>query len=312
MKTCDSQVDEASTLLIDSDGTIVDARDSACSALGWAREDLVNKRMSDVLEFGADVLKERLPELQNDSGEPASFSFLTLIRRQDQSSLPTTALVRRVPELGCFTVSFDDLPGDNHEASRIPIARDQMQGKESAAAPKFRNIFLAGEQRPIQQADTIQPADPVNGRDDTVAQLKTELQERQRLEARVVTLTEQLQQLHVQLGNNLESESICQKKLGERETELRNAEQSRTDAEIALAEERKQREHLEGNLAQINAAYSQLQEEQKLRQQDWAAKLEKSLTDLGDSDARLEAEIATRRGIQESLQFLQQDLSPKT
>src|SRR5688500_5406273 len=110
--------DAASVLLISAEGVVVDAEENACRSLGWTREELLNRPMSDVLEYGHDLLMDTLTQMQAEAGavSPEGVSISMLVRRSDQSSFPATVIVRSVVELGCFTLTFDDLPNDVCEA----------------------------------------------------------------------------------------------------------------------------------------------------------------------------------------------------
>jgi PAS domain S-box-containing protein len=337
MKPSDSQLDDT-CLLINSDGVIMDARDAACPALGWAREELVNKGMSELLEYGADLLMNQLRELQAGATAESSFTVSTLVRRKDQTHFPATAIVRPMPELDCFVVGFDDLPTDAAVATEsvtavksnddqsippapepiapeppaeIPVAfaRDVEPENGNAKSngnghpPRFRNIFLSEPPRPEAKAE----ANHSNGKGDLAAQLETERQERRRLEARVLSLNDQLQQLHVQLKSSLESENVYQKRVSECEEAVRKSEASKTAAETALHEQQQQRERVEHEFAEFKSAHARSNEERAGWEAEWLAKLESSLTGLHESDVRFAHEIATRRGIQDKLQALQQD-----
>lgn len=341
MKPSDEGAGEISVLLITPEGVIADAHEAACLAIGWTREDLLNKPMSDVLEYGHDLLMESLVQLQDESNEGLSIS--TLVRRSDQTSFPATAVVRRVAELGCFTVEFGDLPETATAAAapepevasepapepvRVveadPTLADVQENAavESASAPRFRNIFLSAGQRPQahakEEAVEAPPSTPAvsngsngssmtNGKHDLASQLETERQERKRLEGRVLALNDQLQQLHAQLKNNLESETIYHKRMEESEEEVRKAQQAKVDAEVALREEQQKRERVERDLAEAKASFARQDEERKAWQAEWLAKLQANLAALLESDSRVEKEIATRRGIEVKLQMLQQD-----
>lgn len=365
MKPSEAPATDLSFLLITAEGLIVDAHESACLAIGWTRAELVNKPMSDILEYGHDLLMTHLQELQ--AAPPVeggtSVSFSALVRKSDQTNIPATAIVRPVPELDCFAVGFEDLPGDNAEATqalaanevqaiepeiaiapapvmetiqpvienvqlsdpldmpeaglnfapRVPVEENPIaslrdlqkpQGKSNGDGTSFRNIFLSGSTRNAVESNGSNGA---NGVEEIAAQLETERQERRRLEARVLSLNDQLQQLHLQLKNNLETENIYHKRISESEEAVRNAEQSKTDAEVALGEQKKKQGLVEQNLTQLKAACAQREQERKAWQQEWLAKLESSLAALKESDARLEKEIATRRGIDVTLQMLRQD-----
>src|SRR5213075_1028758 len=106
-------------LLVNAEGVVVDAHDHVCSALGWTREEIVNKPMSDLLEYGADLLMDGLTGLQSGTTTESAegFSISALVRRKDESVFPTTAIVRPLPEFNCFAVLFDELGAENAEAT---------------------------------------------------------------------------------------------------------------------------------------------------------------------------------------------------
>jgi hypothetical protein len=333
MKPSDEGAGESSVLLVTPEGVIADAHETACLTIGWSREELLNRPMSDILEYGHDLVMDSLVQLQDESNEV--FSVSTLVRRNDQTSFPATAIVRRVPELGCFTVEFGDLPDATATAEVAtevtteaapepvravesdPTLADVQEPVESANAPRFRNIFLSGGQRPGAKEESVEapvatPAasnasTPTNGKHDLASQLETERQERKRVEGRVLALNDQLQQLHAQLKNNLESETIYHKRMADSEEEIRKAQQGKVDAEVALREEQKKREKLEQDLTELKASFEQQEEERKTWQAEWLGKLQSNLAALLESDSRVEKEIATRRGIEVKLQMLQQD-----
>lgn len=334
MKSSDEGAGELPVLLITAEGVIADAHEAACLAIGWTREELLNKPTSDILEYGHDLLMESLAQLQDESNEVISVS--ALVRRNDQTSFPATAMVRRVSELGCFTVEFADLPEQavlaevapataphsEPEPVRVvetdPTLADVHEPIENSNAPRFRNIFLSGAQRPVVkevkeeavEAPVPSPANgasATNGKHDLASQLETERQERKRLEGRVLALNDQLQQLHAQLKNNLESETVYHKRMAEFEEEVRKALQGKVDAEVALREEQQTRERIESDLAELKASFERQEEERKAWQSQWLGKLQTNLAALLESDARVEKEIATRRGIEVKLQVLQQD-----
>ena len=83
MNPSDSQLNEASVLLINAEGIIMDARDPICAALGWTPEELINKGMNDLFEYGADLVMSRLQEMQNGTSTESEFSASTLVRKSD-------------------------------------------------------------------------------------------------------------------------------------------------------------------------------------------------------------------------------------
>jgi hypothetical protein len=338
MKPSDLQLDEASVLLITAEGIIIEVCETACPAIGWSREDLLNKSLGGVFEYGADLILEQLHQLQSGAIPEGMFSVSALVRRKDLSHFPTTATVRPMPELDCFVVAFDALAKDVAEASELlateaesapvlepvieltPAARAVAQeepvalpadvhngnGHANGDGPRFRNIFLSGAQRPGAENNGSKPE---NDKHDFAAQLETERQERRRLEARVLSLNDQLQQLHVQLKSSLESENIYQKRVSECEEAVRNAEEKKDSTATALREEKEHRESLEQEFDDFKAACARTEEARDAWQQEWLSKLESSLAALHESDARMEKEIATRRGIDVTLQMLGQDFS---
>jgi len=355
MNSSDSRCGDGYALLIDNGGIVLDAHETASNALGWAREELLNKGIGELFEYGGDLVMNSLVEMQDpakaDSHEKLSVS--TLVRKKDRSHFPATAIVQSVPELGCFAIAFEDLPGDIAEMAPL-IATDADAHSEprceaapevehihapaetNAApqevfpeprqgtneilrvssrdlerpsanlengAPKFRNIFLSGSRGNGESNGS----NGANGKDDMATQLENEKQERKRLEARIVSLNDQLQQLHVQLKNNLESETIYQKRVNEAEEELLKAEESKAAAERAVLEEQQRHNRLEQEFDQFKTTCAQQRRERELRQKEWLSKLQSSLAALQESDARLEKEISARRAIEVKLQLLQQD-----
>src|SRR3954462_15801181 len=123
MNPSDSQSTTAPAILISSEGIILDAHDGVCAALGWMREELVNKTAGDLFEYGADLVLLRMQEIQTGASNASEFSVSALVRRQDLTHFPTTANVRRIAELDCFSLGFDDLvvdAGPVNEAHEAP------------------------------------------------------------------------------------------------------------------------------------------------------------------------------------------------
>lgn len=341
MKPSDEGAGEPSVLLMTPEGVIADAHETACLAIGWTRDELLNRPMSEILEYGHDLLMDSVAQLSDESNEV--FSVSTLVRRHDQTSFPATAIVRRIPELGCFTVEFGDLPDSiatapaaetlntapTPEPVRVVRADrtladvQETETAENSGAPRFRNIFLSGGERPHAKPEQIEePGATVtngangsngssgsNGKHDLASQLETERQERKRLEGRVLSLNDQLQQLHAQLKSNLEAESTYHKRVAEGEEEIRKAQQGKIEAELALEKEQQKRERVEKDLADLKASFEKQEQERKAWQAEWLGRLQANLASLLESDARVEKEIATRRGIEVKLQMLQQDFS---
>ena len=361
---------DVSLLLVNHEGIVLDAHEAACAALGWTREEIVNKEMTELFEYGADLVLGRFAEASAgtvEAGAAGEFSVSALVRRRDQTHFPATAVVRHLPELNCFAVTFDDLPVDVPEAAPLVAANGNEVGVEvegsgevgetaaetemaiesfdfrkasvsggndapvaepavaetngnghangNGDAPRFRNIFLSerpaaeaqAEVKAEVKAEVVKGGNGAKGKEDVSAALEAERQERKRLEARVVSLNDQLQQLHLQLKNNLEAESIYHKRVTECEEGLRKAEERKAAAEAALQAEEQKREGVAQEFAAFKASSAQRDEAQKAWQREWLSKLETGLRELQESDARFEKEIATRRGIDVNLQMLRQD-----
>ena len=373
MNASESLTGDVSLLLINHEGIVLDAHETACAALGWTREEILNREMSELFEYGADLVMGHFAEAANSSETGASFSVSTLVRRRDQTNFPATAVIRYLAELNCFAVTFDDLPSDVMEAAPLVAANGTEVVSESdeipatifgrvessvaeptaaiaipAAPPaegehtngngnghahvngngdgnghahsdgnengngtshtrRFRNIFLSERPTAEPEPEIAPEPKPAKSKPDVEALLETERQERKRLEARVVSLNDQLQQLHVQLKSNLESESIYHKRLADNEEFVRRAQQAKEAAEVLFREEQQKREHLEKELADLKASFEQKLAKQRTVHAEWLAKLDAGLADLKESDARLEKDIATRRGIDVTLQMLRQD-----
>jgi hypothetical protein len=97
--------------------------------------------------------------------------------------------------------------------------------------------------------------------------------------------------------------------VAEAEEEIRKAQQGKVDVEVALEKEQQKRERVEKDLAELKTSFERQEQERKTWQTEWLAKLQSNLASLLESDARVEKEIATRRGIEVKLQMLQQDFS---
>src|ERR1051325_2954509 len=373
MKPSDSQLDDPFLLLINTDGIIMDARETICAALGWTPDTLVNKTLNDLFEYGADLVMDQLTAIRDGASAESEFSASTLVRRSDQTSFPATAIVRRIAELECFTVTFDDLPVEA-QAEATPTAENilaveaadavdinqifsaRVPADEPAVAPTpapedepahassngngngngsgtgFRNIFLSGAQRPpvrveakpepkpelkpepksepkiVTKAETNpEPKTSTNGSGDFAKQLEAERHERRRLEARVLSLNNQLQTVHAQLKASLESENVYQKRLFESEESLRKAEEIKATSESAMRDEKQQRERLEEEFAKFKSSSAQAIEHRDAWQEEWLSKLASALTALQESDSRLTQEIEKRRELQQSLRALHKD-----
>jgi hypothetical protein len=213
-------------------------------------------------------------------------------------------------------------------APEIEPARASGNGNGNGSGTGFRNIYLSGSQRPVARVEAKpeikqeskpetkivakvdakpEPKNQSNGVGNLTTQLEAERHERRRLEARVLSLNDQLQQVHAQLKSSLESESIYQKRVLECEEGLKRAEEMQAAAEAALDGEKEQCARLEGELAKFQSAAMESAEERNAWQEKWLLKLASALTAMQESDARLAEETEKRRDLQKTLRGLHED-----
>jgi chromosome segregation ATPase len=167
---------------------------------------------------------------------------------------------------------------------------------------------LKPETKIVTKVETTQETKtPSNGAGDFAKQLEAERHERRRLEARVLSLNDQLQTVHAQLKASLESENIYQKRLFECEEGLRKAEEIKAASESAVNEEKQQRERIEEEFAKFKSTFGKAGEDRKAWQEEWLSKLASALTVLQESDGRLAREIEKRRELQQALRGLHED-----
>src|SRR4051812_11175390 len=136
MKPPETGSDEPRIFLVSNEGVVVDAHEDACAALGWSREEILNRGVSDLLEYGYDLLRERLGEVE--ATAETSFSITALVRRKDQSNFPASAVVRLLPHLNCFTLAFQDVGSEDvaapAAAAEVPVAKP-IEALNKAPAP---------------------------------------------------------------------------------------------------------------------------------------------------------------------------------
>ncbi len=127
-------------ILLDENGSIVDAHASCADTFGWQREELLGKDIKDLLQYGRDLLMTQLHLLEeDDSGGNTSFTVRVLAKRKDQQQFPARATIRRFQELQCWTVAFyraDAEPADSDvqpsvSAAEIALAKRALEEKNS-------------------------------------------------------------------------------------------------------------------------------------------------------------------------------------
>lgn len=151
------------------------------------------------------------------------------------------------------------------------------------------------------------------------ADLETERSERRRVEQRMTALTTQLQQMHLDLNQQLESERGNQGRVNELEQQLRERERMLVRLRADLQKEVSNRDLAEQQLqavgdmgAQLRGYLSLFEESKKVfkrTQEQLEAKLRVTQESLGETEAKLQKEASERRGLEESLSAAQRSLN---
>lgn len=116
---------EFAVILLNEQGTILDAHPSCAEAFGWGETELAGQDVSELLEYGRELLMQQLVQLQDsdaESGGHTSFSIRVMARRRDKSRFRARVTVRRFPRLDCWTAAFYRLGTDADEAA-TPVVR---------------------------------------------------------------------------------------------------------------------------------------------------------------------------------------------
>jgi PAS domain S-box-containing protein len=151
------------------------------------------------------------------------------------------------------------------------------------------------------------------------ADLETERSERRRVEQRLATLTSQLEQMHLDLKQHLESERAGQARVTELEQQVRERERALVRFRADLQKESGNRELAEQQLqavgdmsAQLRQYLSLFEDSKKVfkrTQEQLEAKLQATHESLAEAEAKLQKEIDERRGLEASLSTAQRGLS---
>jgi PAS domain S-box-containing protein len=117
---------EIAVILLDENGSIVDAHASCLETFGWQREELVGKDVRELLQYGRELLISQLQLLEeNESAGNTSFTIRVLAKRKDQHQFPARATVRRFKELECWTVAFYQAEGETADSNVSPSVSPQ-------------------------------------------------------------------------------------------------------------------------------------------------------------------------------------------
>ncbi len=388
------QSDEFAVVLLNEEGTIIDAHESSREALGWDRTELQGKDIREILQVGRDLVVEQLLQLQEEDASAnsshTSFSVRVLARRKDQSHFPARVTVRRFTQLGCWTAAFYRVTADSEtdftptvSPEEIELANNTPAKKPETAANKkgespvearpkqklFRsvNLFLRKSEQPPAEPTppvnreekrvpearpaptetvceskpaTVTPpvkspelprernenergsaqATPAPGR--ITAELEKERAERKRSEQRIASLSEQLQQLHRQLSENLESERSCQTKIADAEQRLEEFEGELQESRRALKDEQHQREldsqeltalkelnsRLETDLSALELSHTEI----KKGHEELLVRLEAGLASITNRDSELQKAVLERQRLENDLATTQRELRDTT
>jgi PAS domain S-box-containing protein len=151
------------------------------------------------------------------------------------------------------------------------------------------------------------------------ADLETERSERRRVEHRLATLTSQLEQMHLDLKQHLESERANQARVTELEQQVRDRERALVRLRADLQKETANRDVVEQQLqavgdmgAQLRQYLSLFEESKKVfkrTQEQLEGKLHTTQESLAAAEAKLQKEIAERHGLEASLSAAQRSLN---
>ena len=157
------------------------------------------------------------------------------------------------------------------------------------------------------------------------AELEKERAERRRVEHRCAALGVQMQELHIELKQHLESEKATQSRLSDLEQQLHERGEAINRARAELHKETADRQLAEEQLraagdmsAQLRKYLSLFDESKKVfkrAQEDLEAKLQVSHAAVSEVEAKLQKEISERQRLDEALQAAQrnaQEQSEKT
>src|SRR5688500_18471420 len=119
---------ELAVVLLNEDGSILDAQPSCASTLGWTREELIGKDVGELLSSGRDVLLAQLPQYDEggDSSDNTSISVRVLARKKDKSEFAARVTIRRFPELGCWTLAVYFHPSDLESSSPPTVSAEEI------------------------------------------------------------------------------------------------------------------------------------------------------------------------------------------
>ena len=100
---------EVAVVLMNEEGTIVDAQPNCGALLGWTREELVGNDIGLLLKTGRDLVMDHLLQISDRETENTgntSLAVKVLAKRKNQTQFQARVSVRRFAQLGCWTAAF--------------------------------------------------------------------------------------------------------------------------------------------------------------------------------------------------------------
>jgi CheY-like chemotaxis protein len=219
-----------------------------------------------------------------------------------------------------------DSPQANEELERIRAELEKQMAESARRDEEFRNLAAEkaslendlGRMRENQSASQPEPADPGKRAKEGVAalarvtaELERERAERHRLETRASALTAQLQDLHEQTKQHLQSERLAQENVSRLEELLRARAEAVTRLDAELEKQIKERQVLEdqlrttqdlsvqlrNNLASFEAAKKAF----KRSQEELETRLQRAESALQEKEGKSQEDLAERKRLEEKL-----------
>jgi hypothetical protein len=304
---------EFAVVLLNREGTILDADPSCALTLGWNRDELIGKDVGEFVESGRDLLMEHLLHFSDEEapGADTSFSVRVIARSKNKAKFPARVTVRRFTELDCWTAAFychaseleSNLPA-TVRAEEIRLAARAAEFKEGELRPDTTAQKKA-ERTP--QKDSADSPAPKNWRNSQLlvssrsrqtapkpSKAETELKEDAEEISKIVTLTSH----ESTAGRNHPRESAP-------------ASESPAVLQKELEKERAERLRLEKRaaslIAQVQTLHSQLSENLDLESasQTRLTALEEELRRMEEKHAQIAEELKreslSRKSMEEQL-----------
>jgi len=214
---------------------------------------------------------------------------------------------------------------ENHAAERARLESDQKNvvGTQEVLGTELCQLreSEAGYKAELSELER-RIRDGVASLARATADLEKERGERRRTEQRAATLSAQLQELHTELRQHLESEKETRARLADLEQQVReredtvsrvNADLNKESAERQLAEEQLR---AAGDMsAQLRKYLSLFEESKKVfkrSQDELESRLQASIGASSDHDAKLQKEISERQRLEEALAVAQRNLAEQS